>query len=165
MIIDIPGPQQPRTRAHSPKSAFYKTALLFPLDLRPCPPAREGLSGLRPEKGKKKTETYWFWVSPENRVVGAFSCFSANFFLFSGETQNQYLPWFCPISGRRPENPFSSWRAGPQLSTKCCVFLWSVANSFCSHVFRPCFEVCLGGNFGPPNPPPLARTRPPPPLS
>ena len=52
----------------SPDSQKLSLMFTFHLDaclgLRPCPPARKGFSGFRPEIGNRKKQT-WFCVSPE----------------------------------------------------------------------------------------------------
>ena len=76
------------------------------IDLRPRPPARTGFSGLWPEIGKNRKYTGFGlpqkigknWPQKigkllKNWVGGAFSLFSAGFFLFSGGGQNQHISY------------------------------------------------------------------------
>ena len=99
---------------------FYSSVCLcsqscFFLALRPCPPARTGFSGLRPEIGKNwkkigfglphKIGKNIIRNLPQNSVLGSFSSFSANLFLFSGGSKTNIFSYCFPISGRRPENP------------------------------------------------------------
>ena len=96
-------------RASGPKKEKHRKILVL-------------VSPTKKEKQKKNRKTRTWKIIrklPKNCVLGSFSFFSANVFLFCGGGQNQYFSPFFPISGQRPENPVLAGGQGRNARVFC----------------------------------------------